>query len=338
MPLISGFRSLERARSGTGTLSTRTTLAFPFPRKRLERSYTSATSQYSSSALGACASTRGWTNLRPLDCEHSNYVVTMPYPEVKDNNVIETANGLRVEFLELGKRVRVQYKSRDGLVSFDVLQTAVTPLLPRGHAMPGDDKHTDSQQKPGGSEQFMYCVGILQLNGKEYAIECYPVRDRSWRQTRTEDEVVYPPVGWSPMCFGQDLSFNQVGYEAPDTNPIWDKVFTVDKAKPSHYFAWVVEKGEVRNIVRVHRNVTKYHPELFAAIEQTIEAEDETGQVYKFKGRAVAMAQLPSWPNNIFTDSVYRWEDGQGRVTHCAYQEAWYSRYQRFRRGKLRVD
>ena len=51
---------------------------------------------------------------------------------------------------------------------------------------------------------------------------------------------------------------------------------------------------------------TPYHPELFAAIEQDIEAEDDTGIIYYFKGSAVATAQLPSWPNNILVDSVFR--------------------------------
>jgi hypothetical protein len=41
------------------------------------------------------------------------------------------------------------------------------------------------------------------------------------------------------------------------------------------------------------------------------------------------MAHLPSWPNNFFVDSVYRWEDEAGRVSHCSYQEAWYRRFHR---------
>jgi hypothetical protein len=275
-------------------------------------------------------------NLRPLDCEHCNYIMTMPYPTAKDNT-IKIESGVQAEFIELGKKVRIRYESKDKETSFDILQTAITPLLPRGHVMPGEDLHTNPEQQPGGSEQFMHCTGTLKLNGTQYSIDCYPVRDRSWRQTRIEDEVAYPPVGWSPMCFGENLSFNQVGYEHPDTNPIWEKAFVIDKSKPSHYFAWVVIDGAARNIVRVRRNVTKYHPELFAAIEQNIEAEDDTGRIYHFKGSAIAMAQLPSWPNNILVDSVFRWEDDQGRISHCAYQEAWYARNQRFRRGKLNI-
>ena len=38
---------------------------------------------------------------------------------------------------------------------------------------------------------------------------------------------------------------------------------------------------------------------------------------------------MHSWPNVGFCDSVHRWEDEQGRVTHCTYQEIWWDRYQR---------
>lgn len=135
----------------------------------------------------------------------------MPYPTINDNT-IEIESGVQAEFLELGKKVRTRYDSKDKETSFDILQTAVTPLLPRGPVMPGEDLHTNPEQQPAGSEQFTHCTGTLKLNGKQYSIDCYPIRDRSWRQTRTEDEVAYPPVGWLPMCFGENLSFNQVGY------------------------------------------------------------------------------------------------------------------------------
>jgi hypothetical protein len=276
---------------------------------------------------------QGMDNLRPLDIEHNNYVVTMAYPKVIDNT-IETSNGLRMEFLEPGEKIRLTYNSADGAASFDIVQTATTVLLPRGHVMPGEDTDADPAQKPGGFEQFMHCTGTLTLNGQTHAIDCYPVRDRSWRQIRTEDEVIYPPVGWSPMYFGDDLCFNQIGYESHDAAP-WRAAFTMDPAKPAHYFAWLVKNGEARNVPTVNRRVLRYHPDLFTAVEQEITAIDDQGEQYKFHGEAIAMAQLPSWPNNLFFDSIYRWRDAAGRETYCAYQEAWYHRYQRLMRGRL---
>jgi hypothetical protein len=65
------------------------------------------------------------------------------------------------------------------------------------------------------------------------------------------------------------------------------------------------------------------------ASRQEITAEDDRGEVYRFRGEAIASASIPSWPNASFRDSVYRWEDDQGRTTHCTYQEIWFDTYQR---------
>jgi hypothetical protein len=98
--------------------------------------------------------------------------------------------------------------------------------------------------------------------------------------------------------------------------------------RPSHYFAWLHRDGETRQIVRVCRNVLEFHPDIYMPTRQEIEAEDDRGDVYRFKGEAIAAATLPAWPNASFHDSVYRWEDERGRVTHCTYQELWSDAYQ----------
>ena len=96
----------------------------------------------------------------------------MPWPEI-DGNTITTANGLVIEFVEPGRVARVSYASADGRNSFDVLATGVTPLLVRGHVMPGEeDHHGDPGRVPGGSEQFMHMTGELVLNGERHAVDC----------------------------------------------------------------------------------------------------------------------------------------------------------------------
>ena len=79
----------------------------------------------------------------------------------------------------------------------------------------------------------------------------------------------------------------------------------------------------------MRRNVLEYHPRLYMAARQEITAVDDRGEVYGFHGEAIASASIPSWPNAAFRDSVYRWEDDQGRVSYCTYQEIWFDTYQR---------
>ena len=83
----------------------------------------------------------------------------------------------------------------------------------------------------------------------------------------------------------------------------------------------------------ISRRALRYHPQLFSVTEQEIIAVDDKGERYRFHGEAIAVAQLPSWPNNIFVDAVYRWTDDKGRVNYNAYQESWYHRFQRHMRG-----
>ena len=274
-------------------------------------------------------------NVRALEVEYLDWVVTLPYPEVSDAG-FTTGNGLSVRFLEPGRTVQLRYRAPDGSASFDLVQEALTPLIARGHVMPGEDEDSDPANRPGGTEQFMHCRGEVQLYGERYDVDCFPARDRSWCQVRAETEKIFPPVGWSPMWFGDDLAFNQVGWEPLDTEPAWQGLFDVPADAPSHYFGWLYSSGELLDVVRVRRNVLEYHPELGMAVRQDIEAEDERGRIHRFRGEAVATATVPSWPNNAFFDSLYRWESDDGRVTHCTYQETWYRRYQRALRERRR--
>jgi hypothetical protein len=284
---------------------------------------------------------QGTDNVEIQDMAFVDYEMTMPWPAV-DGNSVTTANGLKIEFLELGSKARITYASDDGACEIDVVQTAVTPLLARGHVMPGEEKHhgatPDALITPGGSEQFMHAVGTLKLRGEEYAIDCHAPRDRSWRQVRVEKHgaVPVPPVGWSPMYFGEDLIFNQISFEPLDTDPAWKGLFEVGD-RPSHHYAWVQVDGQTREIVRVRRNVLEYHPDIYLPTRQEIEAEDETGRIYRFSGEAIATASLPAWPNTSFHDSVYRWEDEQGRVAHATYQELWFDTYQQAMKQRARA-
>jgi hypothetical protein len=290
-------------------------------------------------AQGGVCIFKGLDNVQMLDMEYLDFQNTMRWPEVS-GHVITTDNGLKLEFIEPGRVARLTYASPDGTTSFDIVQTAVTPLLARGHVTPGEETFSDIGGVAGGTEQFMHCVGELVLGGERYEVDCHAVRDRSWRQIRKETPgaVVTPPVGWTPMYFGEDLIFNQISFEALGTHPAWEGLFDIPADRPSHHYAWIQVDGELRGIRSVRRNVLEYHPELYAATKQEIEAEDDTGRLHRFTGEAIAMTALPAWPNTGVRDSVYRWEDEAGRVTHCTYQEMYFDTYQRAMTKRRLVD
>jgi hypothetical protein len=178
----------------------------------------------------------------------------------------------------------------------------------------------------------MHCTGTLTLDGDTFEIDCLPIRDRSWCQTRTErrNGVITPPIGWSPMCFGPDLAFNQVGFENVDTDPVWRQLGLFGSITAEHktfHFAWVMVDGEVREIRVLRRAVLERHPRLHVATGQTIDAVDSAGQTHHFTGRALSASEIYVHPNQVAHDTMYRWETPDGRVAHGPYQEIWHDTY-----------
>jgi hypothetical protein len=270
---------------------------------------------------------QGLDNFTHTDALFQDYQLTLPWPTI-EGNAVTLANGLTFDFVEPGRRARVVYRSTDGEVSLDVEATAVSPLIARGHVIPGEELYVG--QSPGGSEQFMHCVGEIVVGGERHEVDCHYPRDHSWRQVRKEgrEANMHPPVTWTPMYFGADLAFNQIGFDAPDTRPAWLDAYSVPEGAPTHHFAWVSRGGELIDVVRVRRTVTESHPLLFAPLKMEVEAVDEAGDTYRFKGEAIALAPVPAWPNVAAFDSVIRWEDDNGRVAYGPAQSVWNQRVQ----------
>jgi hypothetical protein len=280
---------------------------------------------------------RGLENRTPLDAAHLNYESTMPWPTIAGSR-IESDNGLTLDFVEPGRRVLVRYRSPDGQASFDLEQVGITPLFFRGHIMPGEETHQAALSGGGGSEQFMYCTGTLTLEGDTYDIDCFPARDRSWQQVRVEREVPkMPPIGWSPICFGEHFALNQVGYESAETNPAFLDAFEIPRDKPAHHFGFVVDHGETHALTSVHRKVLAHDPTNFHPLRQTLEATDENGTLHRFLGEAIALCPTPAWPNAQSCDSVTRWtREADGSVAFNSYQELWFGDFQHLMRARQR--
>jgi hypothetical protein len=276
---------------------------------------------------------QGLDNLAATDMAFLDYQMTMPWPKIEGDS-FETPNGLRYEFAEPGRRVVISYRSSEGDTSIDVEATAATPLAARGHVAPDEELY--KRETSGGSEQFMHYVGEIVVNGERHPVDCHYPRDRSWRQVRKEhrDANAHPPISWTPIYIDDALAFSQVGIESPDTDPQWGEGFEIPGGSPNHHFAWVCRNGELRGVTRVRRDVTRTHPFLSAPLEMEIEAEDTAGESYRFSGEAIAFSPIPTWPNAASFDSVFRWEDENGRIAHGPVQTLWGERAARALKAK----
>jgi hypothetical protein len=267
---------------------------------------------------------RGLDNAALTTVEHIDYGLTMPWPEVTDNGTkVTTANNLRFEFTTPGQQMRISYEAADGSAALRLDANAVTPLCARGHVMPDEELHTS--QTPGGSEQFMHMTGTLRLGDTDYDVDCHYIRDRSWRQVREEgrNASTYPPISWTPMYFGDHLAFNQIGFEDPASNPVWAPDYELPDGVRTHNWGWLCRDGELLDITRVRRKVTRVHPVLLAPLAQEIEVTDERGDTYIVKGEAIGFAPIPGWHNLASLEALMRWEDETGAITHGPAQTFW---------------
>ena len=201
--------------------------------------------------------------------------------------------------------------------------------------MPGEDKDSNPALQPGGLEQIMRCTGELDLRGERYEIDCVEARDRSWNQLRAERPLPVPPVAWTPAYFGEDLAFNQVGYEPLDTDPAWAGLYQVPQDKPAFHFGWVLVDGEPRELTSVRRTALEYHPRLHTATRHELELTDERGDTHRFEGESICAAAVPAWPNMHPTIGVARWTDERGRETYGTFQEVWFGDYQRAMKQRM---
>ena len=208
-------------------------------------------------------------------------------------------SGYSVEMTEPGRQFRVCYDDPSRQNRFDVLLTAVTDPL----VWPGS-RHF---------EQVMHAQGELVLRGREYAVDAFGVRDRSWGEARLEDPNSVPPIGWVTGVFDEGFSFNVTGFDNPDLNPIWKERFTIDPEK-AFKFGWMVVDGE-QVPIRTARTLTKYHPSSLLPVSIEVSIVDGRERTYQMRGTIIAGAPINAWLNIRTAACLIRW-DHNGKIGH----------------------
>jgi hypothetical protein len=213
-------------------------------------------------------------------------------------------NGYGVKILEPNKRFHMTYADEARGNGVDLVYEAVTPI-----AMFGDGKHF---------EQGMKARGKLKLRGRDYDVDCYNVRDRSWGKLRPEVIMPMPPVSWTTGSFGDDLIFNCNMMDHAGSNPQVSGKFAlpVDKALNG---GWIWRNGKLLLITRARKTITR-HPESFVPQSITLHLTTEDGKETVATGTLVASCPWATWPNIMANISLIRWEM-DGRVGYGDAQD-----------------
>lgn len=217
-------------------------------------------------------------------------------------------NSYSVKMIEPLRRFRSSYNDEKRGNAFTLDYEAVMPA-----AMFGDGKHL---------EQGMRVTGSLTLKGKDYKVDCFNVRDRSWAKVRPEDKMPVPPVSWMTGWFGEDLMFNCNLMDHAGSNPQVSGTFEIPPDKALNG-GWVWRDGLLQ-VVAAARKTIRRDPDTFQPLEIALELTLADGRVMTLNGRMIASCPWAVWPNMLSYISLIRWEH-EGRTGHGDCQDVLWS-------------
>lgn len=147
-----------------------------------------------------------------------------------DLHDVELPNGYRSTMLEPLRKFRIRYSDESRKNSFEIEHEAIMEPMVLSTGM-----HL---------EQAMKTRGTLRLRGREYEVDGYTVRDRSWGQARREAHLNAPPIAWMTSIFGDDFAFGTTAFDSEDTDPEWKGVMEIPGGDPVRG-GWVYRDGEL---------------------------------------------------------------------------------------------
>ena len=219
-------------------------------------------------------------------------------------------NGYGVKILEPNKRFHITYDAPTQKNSVDITAEAVLPAV-----MFGDGLHF---------EQTMRMTGKLVLRGREYDVDCWNIRDRSWGKPRPEDLMLRPPYSWMCATFSESFSFNCSVFDLAKYNPSIRPELEVPEEN-SLTGGWIWRDGQLGRIVKAEKRAARGPGQ---TVPSTVDLwfEDEHGREIEARGTLVASCPAQPWNNTWMVINLFRWEcDGQ--AGHGDVQEAFWGDY-----------
>jgi hypothetical protein len=228
---------------------------------------------------------------------------------IGDGSDIKLSNGFRAEAIVPMQHVRLTFDDPGRHTSLNIeLQAVGDPI------MRANNKHF---------EQVMHATGTLVLRGETYAVDCYPVRDRSWGEPRPENHAPYPPYTWLTGTFGTDFAFNLGAHDDPASDPEWAGKMPA----PPQIFrdGWVVVKGEQRRIVAATK-ATKREMPWCRPLSHEITFTDSAGDTYHMHGEVIAQSIWGGWSNTNAHLGLAKWS-WDGKTGYGETQEVQWNDY-----------
>lgn len=254
-----------------------------------------------------------WQGIKPSvhTCEIWDWLNYVPDSVLADDlRHFKLPNSYEVEVLEPLERLRLRYtdESRGNALDIEVEALAPPMVLETGFHL----------------EQPMRTRGTLTLAGREYEVDGYTVRDRSWGQLRHETRVPMPPFSWMTGVFGRDLMFGTTAFDTED--PEWKDELPIPGDDPLRG-GWIYRDGTYSAVVSVVKK-TYRNPETLFPEAADLTITDASGNTLNLHGTITAASSSSTWPSISAVICLVRWEC-DGRVAWGDFQDIHYADYQR---------
>jgi hypothetical protein len=254
-----------------------------------------------------------------LTSEIFDFTAYMSDRVLKDNlHDYRFENGYGVKVVEPLKQLHMTYADTARKNAIDITFSAITAPVMFGSGM--------------HFEQGLKTSGQLTLRGKEYEVNGFSIRDRSWGQLRPETAMNLPPMTWMTGVFNEDFMFNCSAFDHPDADPEWKGHFDLP-ASAALKGGWIYKDGVVTEIKSIMKR-TVHDPETLFPDTIEMEITDSAGAKYNIKGKITAACSWAAWPKFAFPVCLTRWECN-GLVGYGDSQEAQWPDYVNKFYGKL---
>ena len=201
-------------------------------------------------------------------------------------------NGYGVKMLEPNKRFHLTYDAPAQQNSIDLIAEALLPGV-----MFGDGKHF---------EQMVKMKGRLVLRGREYKVDSYSIRDRSWGKPRPEALMPMPPVSFMCATFSDDFSFNCTMFDQAEFNPSIKPHLAIPPDKALNG-GWVWRNGRLGRIVSAQKRVARGPGQTIPASVE-LNFSDDLGRKFEVRGSLLASCPFQPWNNLWNVINLMQWK------------------------------
>jgi hypothetical protein len=228
----------------------------------------------------------------PWDIPAFYYDVNLPIRKPLDLDALELPEGTRIRTLTPGERYQIRYERNDVALAMEF--TALTPAtVSSAHGM--------QQFFAGHIDQAGRYRGSLRIGGRELAIDCCGIRDRSWGPRVISESIRLN------YCHGQGERLAFVAYSTPNGRE--DQVFR-------GYLALDGRRSELRE----GRRVSRYRNGQLQSI--AIEITDSEGRSRTGHGVPLNRLAYMPYPNLLTWLYLMKWQIGDD-VVYGEEQDVW---------------